>query len=135
MIQCPQSALDIRTQVIKPRDGKKVGLVRATVGGDFVGNMNYGIGPGENVVRTTQFSVDVAWQGRGVGRRLFEALVEAYPGMEIAEGGGSNTDAGNGFLNALRQEGAPYHEFDCFILVDRCQCPLGNRVRSQSAVD
>lgn len=110
----------------------KIGTVVACLNGEDVATLFFGIGPGDNVIRTTSYDVDLEHRLKGIATGLLMALLDAYPGLEIVEGGASNSADGTGFMSALRSQGVPYHESDCFTSGQDCICPLGGRQRSQS---
>lgn len=97
--------------------------------GEVLGTLTYGIGPGDHVVRSTDYSVLPEHRRKGVGVALARGLFDTYPDCEVAEGGGSNSSDGTGFLAGLRSRGLPYHLWECF-LEGGCCCALEGRRRS-----
>lgn len=128
--------VEIRVSKPDPRGRRtqlKTGAVTALLpSGEVVGMLTFGIGQGANVIRSTDYTVEEDWRGRGVARSMCAALMDAYPDCEIVEGGGTNTFQGDRLLVALRREGVPYHGPRCFLpeLGGECCCRLGVRRRA-----
>ena len=122
--------MNIITEFAPPRAGRQQGAITARLDGISCGSLTFGLGPGRQVVRSTNYDVPRWAQRRGVGLALCQALFDAFPNHEVAEGGGSNSQDGDSFLAAVRERGFPYHAWECFLEDDACTCPLSGRRRS-----
>lgn len=122
--------MNIVITLVPPREGHKQGVITARLDGIGAGSLTFGLGPGRDVVRSTYYEVLPEMQGHGVGLALCQALFDAFPRHEVAEGGGSNSQDGDSFLTAMRDRGFRYHAWECFLEDDACTCPLGGRCRS-----
>ena len=113
-----------------PVPPSKTGMILLLdVTGVELGRVTYGIGPGDRIVRSTNYLVDGARRRKGIGHTLARALFDYYPEWEVAEGGGSNSTDGDQFLVGLRSKGLPYHRWECFLEGSDCLCAIGGRVR------
>ncbi|MDT7726502.1 MAG: hypothetical protein QOI21_3078 [Actinomycetota bacterium] len=107
----------------------KMGSVEVFASGTRVGLMTFGLGPGDKVVRTTNFGINVEFQRQGLATGLVARLLASYPGWELAESGYEKTDEGNAFIETLRGAGVPYHRGSCYTPDNGCMCPLEGRRR------
>lgn len=123
--------MDLMTCHSPPVPPSKTGVILVSdVTGVELGRVTYGVGPGDRIVRSTQYLVDGTQRRRGVGHALARALFDYYPEWEVAEGGGLNSTEGDQFLAGLRSKGLPYHQLECFLDGSDCLCAVGGRVRN-----
>lgn len=108
---------------------RKLGSVDATCDKLLVGRLSFGLGPGEQVIRTTEFETAPNWRRKGIATGLFTALATSYPEFHIVESGMDRTPDGDALVVSIRARGLPFHEPQCFSLETgerpACRCPIG----------
>lgn len=77
----------------------------ATLEGQEVGHLIYGVGPGEGVLLITETKVHDDFLRRGCLTQMSEHLLAAFPGFVLKDGGNTNTVVGDCALEGLRRKG------------------------------
>lgn len=84
---------------------RKNATVVARHDGVEAGTLDYGVGPGDEVVSITRIQVADTYRRHGCATQMVVALADAFPGCRVIDGGNGNSTAGDAALARWRSEG------------------------------